>query len=81
MFPGLSHCATLPNAHVYHQKPLFVPSRRKHVIASSLSLQLIPEFLMPALPPRWIGQYLIPDRFGGSAQRSFLQGVFVHNLN
>ena len=36
---------------------------------------------MPALPPRWIGQYLIPDRFGGSAQRSFLQGVFVHNLN
>ena len=29
---------SLPNAHVYHQKPLFVPSRRKHVI----SLQLIP---------------------------------------
>ena len=38
MFPGLSYCATLPNAHVYHQKPLFVPSRRKHVIR----LQLIP---------------------------------------
>ena len=29
---------SLPNAHVYHQKPLFVPSRRKHVIR----LQLIP---------------------------------------
>ena len=67
MFPGLSHCATLPNAHVYHQKPLFVPSRRKDKYVTAL--QLIP----------WVSDAssTLHCCHDGSVNISFLTGLVV----